>query len=234
MFISRGSGRTVHRARRLFVMLLAALPAFGMADTAAWTPQRAEASGSNLAVNPGFEDSDEMWTGWIYDGTLKNGDTPAIRLSVDQGDDYVHGGGNSLAYWLDEPFSFRLTQTLTGLQDGEYELAAWAMGGEASMAGSTSLKLIAESGGQRVEKPIDVTAWTEWRRYTLAGAGHGRAVIVSRDMSSLNFTIEEMQLLSQKTINAAQIFIGALPVQLVYPFLQRFFVKGLVLGSVKG
>ncbi|MCC3376406.1 carbohydrate ABC transporter permease [Cohnella sp. REN36] len=60
-----------------------------------------------------------------------------------------------------------------------------------------------------------------------------QTVIVSRDMSSMSFTKQEFDLLSQKTINAAQIFIGALPILIVYPFLQRFFVKGLVMGSVK-
>jgi putative aldouronate transport system permease protein len=39
--------------------------------------------------------------------------------------------------------------------------------------------------------------------------------------------------MSEKTIRSAQIFIGALPILLVYPFLQRFFVKGIVLGAVK-
>ena len=33
---------------------------------------------------------------------------------------------------------------------------------------------------------------------------------------------------------AAQLFMGALPVMLVYPFLQKYFTTGLVLGSVKG
>jgi putative aldouronate transport system permease protein len=30
------------------------------------------------------------------------------------------------------------------------------------------------------------------------------------------------------------VFLGCMPVLLVYPFLQRYFTKGLVLGSVKG
>jgi len=33
---------------------------------------------------------------------------------------------------------------------------------------------------------------------------------------------------------AAQLFMGAIPVLLIYPFLQKYFTKGLVLGSVKG
>ena len=40
--------------------------------------------------------------------------------------------------------------------------------------------------------------------------------------------------ISDKTLRSAQIFLGALPIICVYPFLQRFFVKGIVLGSVKG
>lgn len=60
-----------------------------------------------------------------------------------------------------------------------------------------------------------------------------QTVIITQDMSDMSISPTEMELLSQKTINAAQIFIGALPILLVYPFLQRFFVKGLVLGSVK-
>jgi putative aldouronate transport system permease protein len=42
------------------------------------------------------------------------------------------------------------------------------------------------------------------------------------------------QFVSDQTAKAAQIFLGALPILLMYPFLQRYFMKGLVLGSVKG
>jgi len=43
-----------------------------------------------------------------------------------------------------------------------------------------------------------------------------------------------MQQISDRTTKAAQIFIGALPVLMIYPFLQRYFMSGIVLGSVKG
>ncbi|MGO4497172.1 carbohydrate ABC transporter permease [Paenibacillus sp. 2RAB27] len=39
---------------------------------------------------------------------------------------------------------------------------------------------------------------------------------------------------SSRTAKSAQIFLGALPILLLYPFLQRFFIKGIVVGSVKG
>lgn len=60
-----------------------------------------------------------------------------------------------------------------------------------------------------------------------------QTVIVQRDLSTMSISPTELALISQKTVISAQIFIGALPILLVYPFLQKFFVKGLVLGSVK-
>lgn len=40
--------------------------------------------------------------------------------------------------------------------------------------------------------------------------------------------------MNTRTGRAAQLFLGALPVMMVYPFLQKYFTDGLVLGSVKG
>ncbi|MGQ8871659.1 carbohydrate ABC transporter permease [Paenibacillus sp. TSA_86.1] len=61
-----------------------------------------------------------------------------------------------------------------------------------------------------------------------------QTVIVKRDMSTMAMNPQEMATISQTTVRAAQIFIGSAPILIVYPFLQRFFVKGMTLGSVKG
>lgn len=45
--------------------------------------------------------------------------------------------------------------------------------------------------------------------------------------------IQRMSELSNRTLNSAKIFIAMIPVLVVYPFLQRFFITGITLGSVK-
>lgn len=41
-------------------------------------------------------------------------------------------------------------------------------------------------------------------------------------------------LINARTGRAAQVFVSAIPVMAIYPFLQKYFVKGMVIGSVKG
>jgi putative aldouronate transport system permease protein len=88
-----------------------------------------------------------------------------------------------------------------------------------------------------------VSHWNSWfdgliymnrpENYPLQSYLH--TVIIKQDLALLSANnLEAMALVSERTSKAAQIFMGAIPVLLVYPFLQKYFVKGIVLGSVKG
>lgn len=60
-------------------------------------------------------------------------------------------------------------------------------------------------------------------------------VVVKRDMSLLSMEqIREMAMVDDRTVRCAQIFISLIPIMLIYPFAQKYFVKGMTVGSVKG
>ena len=64
-----------------------------------------------------------------------------------------------------------------------------------------------------------------------------RSINVQIDTEKMkNMTPEEIILfsrISNRTYKNAQIFITMIPVLVIYPFLQKYFVKGITLGSVK-
>lgn len=60
-------------------------------------------------------------------------------------------------------------------------------------------------------------------------------MVVSTDFSTMNVEqIEQAVKLNNQSLDAAKIFIAMIPILVIYPFLQKYFVKGITLGSVKG
>ena len=59
-----------------------------------------------------------------------------------------------------------------------------------------------------------------------------RQIVISDDMASL--AIESLDLPPMETVKYAAILVTTIPIICLYPFLQKHFVKGVMLGGVKG
>lgn len=62
-----------------------------------------------------------------------------------------------------------------------------------------------------------------------------RNMIVTPSVSQeLGINVQELQQLPPETIKMATVIVATMPILIIYPFLQRYFVKGMLLGSIKG
>jgi len=46
--------------------------------------------------------------------------------------------------------------------------------------------------------------------------------------------IEKMLEVSGKNLNAAKVVVATIPLMMIYPFLQKYLIHGIVMGAVKG
>ncbi|MFH1512310.1 MAG: hypothetical protein ABIG45_03035 [Bacillota bacterium] len=66
-----------------------------------------------------------------------------------------------------------------------------------------------------------------------------RRIIITGTQQMLDLNISSEVLASQiqsspEGVKAAAIFVATLPILCAYPFIQRYFVKGIMIGSLKG
>ncbi|CAH1216685.1 L-arabinose transport system permease protein AraQ [Paenibacillus allorhizoplanae] len=62
-----------------------------------------------------------------------------------------------------------------------------------------------------------------------------RDIVMDADSSSaVNKSVDDMMNVSAEGIRAATVIASIIPMLLVYPYLQKHFVKGVLIGSVKG
>jgi putative aldouronate transport system permease protein len=60
-----------------------------------------------------------------------------------------------------------------------------------------------------------------------------RALIIDADMGGYQ-SMNDASVLSPEQLKAATILISTVPIILVYPFAQKYFIKGVMIGGVKG
>jgi len=61
-----------------------------------------------------------------------------------------------------------------------------------------------------------------------------RDMVIHMEMAALMGDMSAMSEVSALSIRTAAIFLASLPILAVYPFIQRFFIKGVMVGAVKG
>lgn len=61
-----------------------------------------------------------------------------------------------------------------------------------------------------------------------------RDLVLQSDTSNQVLNITNLMNVSPLGIQSAAIIVSSIPILLVYPFLQRYFIKGILIGSVKG
>jgi putative aldouronate transport system permease protein len=61
-----------------------------------------------------------------------------------------------------------------------------------------------------------------------------RDMVIHMEMSALMGDMTTMNNVSSLSLRTASIFLASLPIIIAYPFIQRFFIKGVMIGAVKG
>lgn len=88
---------------------------------------------------------------------------------------------------------------------------------------------------------VMVGAWNEWfagmlyinDAYLFPLQTYLRSLIVEVDLNQMSDLNSMANLVASVGADTAKIFLAMMPILCVYPFLQKYFVKGLVAGSVK-
>ena len=61
-----------------------------------------------------------------------------------------------------------------------------------------------------------------------------REIVLTMSMAELNANMADVATPPSSSVVAATVMVSVIPILLVYPFLQKYFVKGVMIGAVKG
>lgn len=97
---------------------------------------------SNPIENPGFENGLSGWS-------VTDNNNGAVSTGTD-----MYSGSSALHYWSASATEFTVSQQLTGLENGTYELSAWVSGG--------GEEEVAEIFAGEQKQSFTNTGWTQW------------------------------------------------------------------------
>lgn len=111
----------------------------------------------NYIADFGFELGD-IWKNskWVLNDTKSS-------LQMEKGISNIHKGSVSLSYWKDSNFTFNISQTITGLENGTYKLKVWSMGAP----GGKKMSLYANNGTEEKKVSIIDTGWSNWNAFEI-------------------------------------------------------------------
>ncbi len=110
----------------------------------------------NHVLNPSFEDEDTS----VWKITFKGDKNPT---DFQKKADDAHSGNTALHFWSEKEMDFTIEQELTGLENGIYQLYAFAQGGD--MKKGAYMELFAKTGaGNEQTASFMVTTWTDWKK----------------------------------------------------------------------
>ena len=61
-----------------------------------------------------------------------------------------------------------------------------------------------------------------------------RSMVIEGDVANMQVEFQDDERIVDTTVKYAIIMVSTVPILLLYPFLQRYFVKGIMIGSLKG
>lgn len=62
-----------------------------------------------------------------------------------------------------------------------------------------------------------------------------QTIVINRDPTTLTERdLDLLKIINEKTTRSAQLFVAMIPIICIYPFLQKYFTTGLVVGAIKG
>ena len=111
----------------------------------------------NFVSDSSFESGD-IWknTKWILEDTKSS-------LQIEKNKANVHSENNSISYWKDSNFNFKIYQKIDGLENGTYKLSVWSMGEK----GKKSLYLYSNNGSLENKTSVIDSGWSKWNKFEI-------------------------------------------------------------------